>query len=100
MANVDGAWDCVMRTPMGDQKAVFTVRSAGDGFTGDMSGALGSLDISEGRVNGDTLVWKMELTKPMRMTLHGKATVEGDRIEGNLAAGILGNSPLSGTRQA
>ena len=22
MANVDGEWDCVTRTPMGDQKAV------------------------------------------------------------------------------
>jgi len=30
MANVDGDWDIVMRTPMGDQQAVLTVRSDGE----------------------------------------------------------------------
>ena len=34
MANVDGSWNTVTKSPMGDQQAVLTVQSAGDTFTG------------------------------------------------------------------
>ena len=43
MANVDGSWDCVVKSPLGDQKMTLTVNSAGDTFTGAVSGAMGGL---------------------------------------------------------
>ena len=55
MANVDGSWNTVTKSPMGDQQAVLTVQSAGDSFTGNFSGGLGTTDIKDGTVNGDTL---------------------------------------------
>lgn len=39
MANVDGSWDTVTHSPMGDQKATLTVTSVGDSFTGTYAGA-------------------------------------------------------------
>ncbi len=99
MANVDGDWDCVTRTPLGDQVAVLTVRSAGDTFTGAMSSPLGSLDVTDGRVSGDTLSWKMAMTVPFPMMLDCKATVSGDALEGGVTAGAFGTSPLSGRRK-
>ena len=99
MAEVDGEWDVVTRSPMGDQKAVLTVRSTGDSFTGNMASPMGALDVVDGRVDGDTLSWKMDMKVPFPMMLDCKATVSGDRIEGGVTAGAFGTSPMSGTRK-
>lgn len=99
MANVDGAWDCTIKSPLGDQNAVLTVQSDGSSFTGNMSGALGSLDVEDGVVDGDTLKWKMNIKVPMPMTLDCEATVNGDSLTGSAGAGAFGSFPLTGTRQ-
>ncbi|MBB5684664.1 hypothetical protein [Sphingobium boeckii] len=98
MANVDGAWNVVVKSPLGDQQSVFTVASDGSAFTGNMAGAMGSLDVEDGKVDGDKLTWKMNLKVPMPMTLDCEATVSGDAITGSAGAGAFGSFPLSGTR--
>ena len=45
MSQVDGSYDCVTKSPMGDQKSVFTVTSDGATFTGQNAGAMGALDV-------------------------------------------------------
>jgi hypothetical protein len=95
MATVDGAYDCVAKTPMGDQNGVFTVISNGDRFNGTFAGMMGSLDVVDGKVDGDSLTWKMEMTMPMPMTLECEATVSGDAI-----TGTFGASAFTGTRRA
>lgn len=100
MANVDGAYDCVAKTPMGDQKGVLTVVSSGDRFNGTFAGALGSLDVVDGTVDGATLRWKMEMTMPMPMTLDCEAEVTGDAITGTMQLGAFGASAFSGTRRS
>ncbi len=99
MATVDGAWNCTVSSPMGPQSLLMTIRSAGDGgFTGTASGQLGSLDLEDGRVDGDAISFKMQLKVPMPMSLAGKATVDGDTLTGTVAAGAFGSWPLTGTR--
>lgn len=100
MSNLDGAYECVTKSPMGDQKSVFTVRTDGDTFTGTNAGPMGSLDVIDGKVNGNTLTWKMDMKVPMPMTLEGTATIEGDALTGSINAGAFGAMPMSGTRQA
>ncbi len=100
MAAVDGAYDVTVKSPMGDQSSVLTVNSDGDSFTGNMAGAMGSMDIEGGSVDGDTLKWKMDMTVPMPMTLECTATVDGDAISGEVVAGAFGSMGLSGTRKA
>jgi len=99
MANVDGAWDCTIKSPLGDQNAVLTVQSDGGSFTGTMSGALGALDVEDGVVDGDTIKWKMNIKVPMPMTLDCEATINGDSLTGSAGAGAFGSFPLTGTRQ-
>lgn len=99
MANVDGAWDVVVKSPLGDQASVLTVNSDGSSFTGSMSGAMGSLDVEDGKVDGDKLTWKLNLKVPMPMTLDCEATVDGDTITGSAGAGAFGSFPLSGSRK-
>ncbi|MFZ5748110.1 MAG: hypothetical protein ACOY45_10715 [Pseudomonadota bacterium] len=100
MANVDGSWDTVAKSPMGEQKAVLTVASSGDAFTGTYVGALGSTEVKDGKVSGDTLTWKIDITVPMPMTLDCEATISGDTLDGKVTAGAFGSFPLTGTRQA
>jgi hypothetical protein len=98
MANIDGSWDTLVKSPMGDQKATLTIASSGDTFTGTYSGAMGNSDIKDGKVDGEKLTWKLDITVPMPMTLDGEATVDGDTITGTVTAGAFGAFPLSGTR--
>jgi hypothetical protein len=98
MANVDGTWACTVATPIGDQDFTLTIRSAGDRFSATASGAIGSKDIPDGTVDGDTLGWTMGITKPMALSLTCRATVQGDTLEGQVKAGVLGSFPIRGTR--
>ncbi|HKX21977.1 MAG TPA: hypothetical protein VJM81_01745 [Rhizorhapis sp.] len=100
MATVDGAYDCITKTPMGDQPSVFTVISNGDSFHGTNAGPLGSLDVKEGKVEGNRLRWKMEMVVPMPMTLDAEAVVEGDRLTGTIQAGAFGAMAMTGKRRS
>lgn len=99
--SVAGTYDCVTKTPMGDQKSTFTVVPGDDGqsFTGQNAGQMGSMEVQDGRIDGDTLTWKMNMTVPMPMTLEGTATVEGDQLTGSVNAGAFGSMPMTGQRQ-
>lgn len=99
MAAVDGAYDCVAKTPMGDQNGVLTVISSGDSFHGTFAGMMGSLDVKDGVVAGNKLTWKMEMTIPMPMTLECEAEVSGDSITGTMQLGAFGAAGFSGTRR-
>jgi len=99
MAAVDGAYDCLIKSPLGEQKTVFTVITDGDGFTGSNVGDMGSLDVIDGKVDGNTLTWKMDLKVPMSITLDCKGTVEGDALTASVTAGAFGTFPMTGTRK-
>ena len=99
MADVDGSWDCTVKSPLGDQKMTVMVKSEGATWTGNVSGAMGSSDIS-GEANGDTISWKQQMTVPMPMTLDCQATAQGDTLTGTVGAGAFGSFPLSGRRTA
>ena len=97
MANVDGTWNCTVKSPLGDQSMTLTIASEGGNFSGQAGGAMGSMAI-EGAVAGDKLSWKQSITVPMPMTLDCEATVSGDTLTGNVGAGGFGSFALTGTR--
>jgi len=98
--SVAGQYDCVTKSPMGDQKSVLTVTVDGDSWTGSNAGQMGALDITDGKVDGNTLTWTMDMKVPMPMKLEGTATVDGDTITGHIKAGAFGTMAMSGTRKA
>lgn len=97
MADVDGSWNCTVKSPLGDQNLTLTVKADGGGFSGEASGAMGASPVS-GTVEGNTLKWQQQMTVPMPMTLDCTATVDGDAISGQVVAGAFGSFPLSGMR--
>ncbi len=99
MANIDGAWNCTVSSPMGPQNLTMTLQTEGDTVTGKATGALGSIDLDDGKTDGaDGFTFKMQLKVPMPMSLDGKATVSGDQLTGTVAAGAFGSWPITGNR--
>ena len=97
--SVAGTYECVTKTPMGDQKSDVTINVDGDTFTGSNVGAMGSMELEGGKVDGNKLTWSMKMTVPMPMTLEGEATVDGDALTGSVKAGAFGTFPMNGTRK-
>ena len=98
--DVAGSWDCVMKTRAGPQTFVLTVERDGDRFTGTNSNGTDSVDLDDGKIEGETLTWTMSITKPIPLKLRGSATVEGDTLTGVVDGGMLaGKMPLTGTRK-
>ena len=96
--SVAGTYNVVTKTPMGDQSGTFTVDVSGDGFSGSVTNPMGTMEVENGKVDGNSLTWTMNMKVPMPMTLECEATVDGDAITGNIKAGAFGSMALSGTR--
>ena len=100
MANVDGRWDSVVKSPMGEQKAVLVLKSDGNSLTGASEGPMGNVEIAGGKIDGNALSWRMDIKTPMAMTLEVNATIDGDTIDGSMKLGPFGNAPFKATRAA
>jgi hypothetical protein len=96
--SVDGTWNTTMNTPMGAQQGTLTLATSGNDLTGKLAGPQGEIDITDGKVDGNKVTWKANITSPMAMTLDFNATVEGDAINGTVKLGAFGNATFSGTR--
>lgn len=101
MSEVGGTYDFVAESPMGEQTGTFTVVPSqdGDSFTGQLSGGMGTMEVQDGAISGNTLTWKMKMGMPMPMTLDCEATVDGDAVSGTIKAGIMGTMPFTAQRQ-
>ena len=99
-ARIDGSWECVTKTPMGDQKTVLTIQRDGKYLTGTNVGANGTMDLLDGEIDGNKITWRMELTSPFTMELDASATIDGDKLSVSVKAGAFGSSVITGTRVA
>ncbi len=95
---VDGTWKIAMETPMGTRNATLTLSSSGGALTGSMSGEAGSTNIYDGKVSGDQVSFKVDITQPMSLTLDFTAAIAGNSLSGTVKLGMFGDAPLSGTR--
>lgn len=98
MADVDGSWNTMVQSPMGNQEATLSIVSDGDSFTGSYASPLGSMPIKDGKISGNQLDWAIDMTVPMPMTLTCTATVNGDELTGTVTAGGFGSFPMTGAR--
>ena len=95
---VDGNWNIVMTTPMGERKATLTLKNSGGTLTGTQGADGNSGEIFDGTVAGDDVSWKISITNPMPLTLAFTGKVTGDSIGGEMGIGPMGSFPFKGTR--
>jgi hypothetical protein len=95
---VDGNWNLVMSTPMGERDATLSLKSSGGTLTGTQGAEGNSTEIFDGTVTGDDVAWKVSITNPMPLTLAFTGTVAGDSISGEMGIGPMGSFPFTGKR--
>jgi len=96
--SVDGNWNITMNTPMGERQATLTLKSSGSTLTGTQAAEAGTAEITDGKVDGNKVSWKVSITNPMPLTLDFSGVVNGDAIEGKMGVGFMGSFPFSGSR--
>ncbi len=95
---VDGNWNLVMSTPMGERKTMLSLKNAGGTLTGTQDADGNSAEIFDGTANGDDVAWKVSITNPMPLTLEFSGKVSGDSMSGEMGIGPMGSFPFTGTR--
>ncbi len=95
---VDGTWNIVMKTPMGDREAVIVLKQEGDDvLVGEMSGDGASTVISEGKIENGRWKWQAAITSPMPLTLEFDVEEKDGALEGSVKLGMFGNAPVTGS---
>ena len=95
---VDGNWNIVMSTPMGERKATLALKSNGSALTGTQAGEQGQAEIAEGKVDGNNVSWKVSIQNPMPLTLEFTGTVDGNNMKGEMGVGFMGSFPFTAAR--
>jgi hypothetical protein len=95
---VDGKYDIVVKSPMGDQPSTLELKAEGTTLTGTQSAQGRSQPITDGKVDGNNVSWKNAITTPFPMTLEFAGAVDGDAIAGTVKAGSFGSFPWTGKR--
>jgi hypothetical protein len=52
----------------------------------------------DGSLDGDRATWKVDITRPLALTVTFEATISGDSISGTAEAGMFPPSPFRGSR--
>src|ERR1700694_3251042 len=95
---VDGSWNIVMSTPMGERNATLTVTSASGALTGTQGADGQSGEIFDGTVAGDDVAWQISITHPKPLTLGFAGEVAGVCLPGEMGIAPMRSFPFTGTR--
>ncbi|CDR02955.1 hypothetical protein [Streptomyces iranensis] len=98
--SVEGTWDLSISTPIGRIKAVIELRDEDGTLTGTAHGAGEEVPLADVALDGDRLIWRQAITKPMRLNLAFTMTVDGETMTGTSKAGRLPSSKVTGQRRA
>lgn len=91
-------WSLTIQTPIGPQGSVATFIRQGDTLAGRIEGKMGGEEISEGKIDGDTLTWVNDVQKPAKIKLTFDVQVAGDQLSGKVKMGMFGTFNVVGQR--
>lgn len=95
---IDGLWKLNITSPLGPLESELDLKTDGGSVTGVQRGQGDEHAIYNASVNGNTVVWSVDVTKPMPITLTFKGALDGDRLSGQAQAGMFGSFPFEGSR--
>jgi quinohemoprotein ethanol dehydrogenase len=96
-ADFAGAWNIVVQTPVGPQKAVMTLAPKGNVITGKVVAEQGTVDIAGAVANGRAKM-QGKASMPMPITVSYDVTIRDGEMSGDNSNGPFGTFPLVGTR--
>ena len=93
-----GTWQLKMMTPLGEQTPTITIVDDGGSYSGSYEGSMGSGDLTDVTVDGDSFGFGGSLDTPMgKIALTFSGTVEGDAVSGTVST-PMGGLPFTGER--
>jgi hypothetical protein len=79
-AGLDGKWSAMLKGPDGNEFPIsYTFKTDGTALTGTVTSSLGTFDISDGIVKGDSL-WFTANIKTMKIKNIGRYYADGDSV--------------------
>jgi len=97
--NVEGDWSVTFKGPMGpvgSKLHLETVDGALQGKQNAQGQTIDCVDIT--LADSGDISWSATLLKPMKLKLQFTGKVEGDSMEGQVKAGMMGTFPFTGAR--
>lgn len=94
----DGTYNVTINTPMGSQQGTLVLNQSGGDLNGTMEAQGDTAEIMNGKVDGDTATWDVNITKPMPMTLSFEAKTAGEGLGGSVKLGAFGQSTFEATK--
>lgn len=98
--SIDGLWKLNITSPLGPMESELSVTSDGGTLSGVQRGQGDERAIYDGAVSGNSVVWSVDVSQPMPITLTFKGQLDGDRLAGQAQAGMFGSFPFEGARSA
>jgi hypothetical protein len=81
-AGATGKWTATFNTQVGEQKYTWDLTAAGSKLTGKYTSSNGNGEITDGKVDGNTLSWVENLDyQGMPLRIEYKATLAGDELK-------------------
>ena len=97
-AQVAGTWTLTVASPNGAMTSTMTLTQTGEALDGTMMSEFGSSAISDGRVNGRSVMWQASFQLGgERTTVNFDAEVDGNRMTGRARAGEM--APMTFTAE-
>jgi len=85
-AGIDGKWSAMLKGPDGNEFPIsYTFKIAGTALTGTVTSSIGTFDISDGLIKGDSL-WFTANIKTMKIKNIGRYYAAGDSISLHVGA--------------
>jgi hypothetical protein len=101
--SVVGAWDVMIKTPIGSLAVAYTFTNNAGALDGSATGKGETVPLRDITVvdngGGQRVTWRQSVTKPMRLNLEFDVVVDGDRLSGHSRAGRLPRSAVTGVRR-
>ncbi len=96
--SITGTWNVNISTPIGMQAVVLELTEVGGVVEGIAKGSGENIPLIDPILDGNRLLWKQSITKPMRLNLTFDVTIDGNTLTGTSKAGMLPTSKVIGTR--
>ena len=96
--SITGNWTFASRSPMGNDDGTLNLVADGQLLTGTITGKDGETEILDGKADGNTASWKVQISKPMPIMLEFTVEVADNTFSGKIKLGAFGESTITGTR--
>ncbi len=97
--SADGTWKVTIESPMGPMASTLILRSTDGVLSGTQSDQGGTQTISEGKIDGNNVVWANNVSSPIAMKLEFSGVVDGSQMSGKVQAGFFGSFPFTGVKE-